>query len=62
MDDQTKEIMRKHQLKLQHIVENSGIKNRNYHCNKIIEDRSEECLPINEKGKNRLYISKKRRR
>ena len=62
MSELTKEIMKKHRLMLKHIVENDGIKSRNYHCNKIIEDRSEEDLPLYEKGKNRLYVSPKRRK
>jgi hypothetical protein len=56
------EIMERHKFYMKHIIKNDGIKNRNYHCNKIDEDRSEEYLSINNRGKNGLHFSPRRKR
>ncbi|MFL2630242.1 MAG: hypothetical protein ACJ0OP_00575 [Thermodesulfobacteriota bacterium] len=56
------EIMQEHRFYMKHIVENEGIQNRNYHCNKIKEDRSEEYLSINERSKNGLHFSPRRKK
>jgi hypothetical protein len=53
--------MQKHRFYMKHIVENDGIKDRNYHCNKIEQDRSEEYLSINERSKNGLHFSPRRK-
>ena len=52
----------KHRLRLKHIVENDGIRERNYHCGVIEEDRCEEDLDIYEKGKNKLHFSPRGRK
>ena len=57
----SEEIMQKHRFYMQHIVENDGIKDRNYHCNKTEEDRSEEYLSINKRSKNGLHFSPRRK-
>ncbi|MBT5406220.1 MAG: hypothetical protein HOL23_01450 [Gammaproteobacteria bacterium] len=56
------EIVAKHRLRLKHIVENDGIRERNYHCGVIEEDRFEEDLDIYKKGKNKLHFSPRGRK
>jgi len=51
-----------HRLHLKHILENDGIRERNYHCGVIEDDRCEEDLSIYEKGKNKLYFSPRGRK
>ena len=57
----SEEIMQKQRFYMKHIVENDGIKDRNYHSNKIEQDRSEEYLSINERSKNGLHFSPRRK-
>jgi len=58
----SEEKVEKHRLYMKHIVENDGIRERNYHCGVIEEDRCEEDLDIFEKGKNKLYFSPRGRK